>query len=870
MEIKITPSKYDTSINVKEIFKNFFDFSWGSAFTEIVNIKDSVETKAFWLIFKSIRETNLILSKKYGQHKIDSIDLGNIRTNTKLELQNYLSEEVAITQEFFTDSVNHNNLYLIKAFELFRKYCNLLDITLPAHIRLEYFQNYRSNLLEEFNEKRNYYQDLLDYFNNPIFDQNNNFNEMLKYNISIKRYFTDPLQQDIERRETLKDLYIDPYFKIHVNNLTPNIIEATANSRKSDFYSPSTELTLHSFFNDHFFTGNKHDDLKENYDMIFLLGQPGQGKTSCCYKLVYDYLENNNDIPKEKLFFIKIRELVAKDFITNPFQEISKNLHAPFDIEKEEGFLILDGLDEAFMSGGVSESDLRNLYERLKKRRNRKLKIVLTSRFSYLQVNDSCLDNTLIIHLANLNDDQIIEYSNKFSKFYPNNNFTAKIEKIIEEDKYIHVKELLQQAVLIYFIGISNIDIEEKDSKAQIYDKIFDAMAMRSWDKSGQLDYLNSRMKNNPENYKRHLRDYLCNLAFEIYQSPQLFISLTQLNSLESTKTFTKKCFREDLINSTENLKEINKYLLISFYFQESSKQNSNDTAIEFFHNSLFEYLTAEFFWKEHKKLLLTVDEDLDLIEVDYDKYFELANKLVGNKERGHAIDNNLVEIIENEESTEKYKIANQLSKLLDEALEHDFLLKFNRKTCKLTSREKTNEIVRLIWTIFHLSNRKNDLQFDFPIKLTYYLDTILSIYEDFENIKLVNVDLFNGLSMHGGLMNKVSIKNGYHRIDLSECQIVDTVFDNTRLIDVEFFRNNFQNVKFINCDFDHYRVFIKENKFRNCRFEMIKIKDEKWFGEFIEQNDFDEETLNNLFYKSLMLKDYDEKEYEAYFMVMK
>lgn len=70
MEIKITPSKYDTSINLKEIFKNFFDFSWGSVFTEIFNVKESVETKAFWLIFKSIRETNFVLSKNMVSKKL--------------------------------------------------------------------------------------------------------------------------------------------------------------------------------------------------------------------------------------------------------------------------------------------------------------------------------------------------------------------------------------------------------------------------------------------------------------------------------------------------------------------------------------------------------------------------------------------------------------------------------------------------------------------------------------------------------------------------------------------------------------------------------------------------------------------------------
>lgn len=869
MEIYLDSSKYDVKINTKEIIKNFFDFSWGTLITDIVSVSDSKETKAFWLLFKSIRETNFQLSKEYGQDEINSAsNQENIAADISGDLRIFLKQKVFITKEFFSDALKHNNDYIIFAFKLFEKYCSILRIGLPDNIRLKYYYLLRQNLSQEFQSNKPSYEDLIQYFDNPIFEQNEDFSSMFEYYSFIKKNYTDKLQKDGESQETLKDLYIDPYFKIFKNNITTKILEKK-NRARDDFYNPESTLTLHNFINNYFFKNKQLDDLKENYDMIFLLGQPGQGKTSCCYKLAYDYLEENNDLPQEKIFFVKIRELVAEDFVTNPFQEISKKIPNFIDLNKEKGFLILDGLDEAYMSGGINENDLRNLYERLKKRPNKNLKIILTSRYSYLQVADSCLDNTLIINLSNLTDEQILLYSKKFEIFYPNSNFNKEIDKIIAESRYIHIKELLQQAVLIYFIGISNINIEEKDSKAKIYDKIFDAMAYRSWDKSGQLDYLNSRMKDNPENYKKHLRDYLCNLAFEIYQSPKLYISLAHLNSLDATKNFAKKCFREDLLESVENIKEINKYLLISFYFQESNKNDNNDTAIEFFHNSLYEYLTAEFFWRENKKLLLKTDEDGDFINIKYDEYFNLLDKLIGSKEIYGAVSSALVEIIENEKFDVKQNIVNQSSKLFKTAVDNDFLLTYNRKLCKLTSKEKTKQLFRLFWIFLHTSNLEMPTQFELPKNISFYMSDNFSIFEDWINMVTYNEDLLEKVRMHEGVMSNMSFVNCYLSIDLYECLIKDTNFLDVSFTDIDISNCVFENVIFDDSDFNGYKNTINKNKFINCQFDNVEIEDEKWFKTFIKLNKCDEEILKKHSVESRLEKDYNQKDITKFYIVM-
>ncbi|WP_288443282.1 NACHT domain-containing protein [uncultured Chryseobacterium sp.] len=848
MEITLQPADYSIVINRKELIKNLFDVNLGSAFTELISINDTKERKAFLLMFTAVQKTNVSFAKHYCQEALNSTyDLVSITNELELEIKSFLTQEVKIRHEFFKDVLKDNNNYIITAFNLFEKFYKKLGATFPEDIRLKYYHDFRFYLEKEFQENKEKYKELIVFFENPIFEQNIRFGKILEYYISIKNFFTDSLQKEGDNKETLQSLYIEPFFEIHIKNLISEYIEDIDDK----FFKQSTNITIHEFFNNYFFKDIKLKELKENYDMIFLLGQPGQGKTSFCYKLIYDYLENNQDLPEEPLFFVKIRDLIAQDFISNPFDTINKYISNIVNLENEKGFLILDGLDEAYMSGGINENDLRNLYERLKKRSNKKLKIVLTSRFNYLQVDDACLDNTLIIHLSNLTNEQILQYSEKFKKFYPDNHFANQIQIVLSDDKYIHVKELLQQAVLIYFIGISNITIDESDSRAIIYDKVFDAMAQRSWDKnSGQLDYINPKMKTDPVTYKKHLRNYLSSLAFEIYQSPKLFITLKHLNSLEATRLFIKKCFQENL-DSPDKIREINKYLLISFYFQESKNSDNGETAIEFFHNSLFEYLAAEYFWEQNKKILLKKDEDNDLIEVNYKDYFNFLNKLVGNKVIYSNITQNLIGIISNEETNIAKLVYYQSIKLFYKLLKEDFLLDFNREESVLTAKEKIRELFKLCWYFIYNSNLAvNDrLNIDDDI-LDYLLDSI-----SFDNQPIINLYLSLEFTDRSLMFYHCDIDNCYFsihfiRFDMSSSNLLNTAFEDITFDDHSFINNcRFKNVVFKDCEFDNVPTKIKDNFFIDCIFNNIEVPNKEWlFNNFIKNNYIDPDIFKNHF----------------------
>ena len=863
MKITLNCSKYLKKINKVEVVKNLFDFNFGSAITEILEVDYDQEMKAFILLFNTSRNTNLQIAQSYGRKELnEEYDLVNITNTFQREYKTFLEQEVIITENFFENILRYDNSYLIASYNLFKRFCDQLKIKLPENNRFQYYLHFRENLNEEFQNYKERYEELVDFFDNPISSQNNKFAALLEHYNECKKLYTKRLQENSDTKETLNDLYIEPYFSVHKNNLS------SLDEENRNFYSFSNTKTIHHFFDNYFLLGNKHDNFNENYSMVFVLGQPGQGKTSFCYKLVFDYLERYSDLPPTPIIFIKIRDLVAKDFINNPLNEIAKRFNF-IDFVGDEFILVLDGLDEAYMSGGITDEDLKNLYERLKKRANKKIKIILTPRFNYLNTNDACFDHTLVLQLNELNDNQIIAYCSKFQKFYPESSLISNIDSIINKEKYEHIKELLRQAVLIYFIAISNIDVDENDSKSIIYDKIFDSLAQRSWDSNGQLNYINTKVKSNPKLYKNYLREYIRHIAFEIYQSPKLFITIDRLLELESTKLFIKRCFTEDL--SEEKIKEVSKYLLISFYFQQTSKDTS-DTALEFFHNSLWEFLTAEYFWEENKKLLLKRDNYGDYEVIDKYRYFDFLDKLVGNKNfEEFSVKLNLLDIISYENKNIKSDIYEQSIKIFNELLEIDFLLKFEYKKNNFTAIERANQIFNIFWCFVHESSLNIDKKpFEFSGEQNHYLFKSSGLVGGrIDDVNLTNNEIVYINFIVHSILNNLRFLGGGWQLHIDKSKISETNFEEVFFLRCFIVNTYFKNVKFINCVVnDEMKQVFSMNNFENLIMNEVQIPNIEWFEEFLQSNSFDVDFIEKHKVEIRMEADYDNSEKENFYIV--
>ena len=872
MEIKLNASKLKWQVSTKEIIKNIFDFNWGSAITDIVDIEKDEEAIAFLLLFNTTRKTIYELLTKFAKQELSKVEnLGLKNHLLEQEIKEFFESEITITKDFFYNVIQYNPKYLTKSYRIFKQYADELDLELSSDIHYDYYEFFRITLNIEFQENKDKYSKLIQYFENPIYEETLKQTFLFDHYKQISSFYTSKLQPEVESAdETLRDLYIEPNFIVFRKNI---VKEIPANLN----FESINENNIHEFIRDYFFKNIKHPELKNNYKMLFLLGQPGQGKTSFSYKLVNDYITSSFGLPEVPIFFVKIRDLVAKDFINSPFEILFKKFSSNFNFEKEKGILILDGLDEAYMSGGISDSDLRNLYDRLNKDGSENLKIILTSRKNYVNLNDACIDNSLVIELTDFTNEQVINYKNKFLTFYPDNKFIKKLDAIINEDKknkYKHIQELIRQPVIIYFIALANIDVEKLNSKSEIYSKIFSSLSERSWDKKkGQLDFVNKTLPK--QKYQYLLRDFIRNIAFEIYQSPNLYITVSKLSSLEATKIFVKKCFEESFVSNEDNFKKVTKYLLISFYFQES-KNSIAETAIEFFHNSLWEYLTAEYIWEKFKDLFLTKDRYDEYLTINIKEYFDLLDKIIGIKELSYQVKTNLIDIILNEDQLVLKKLKKQANKLFYRLSEHDFLLFYNNEINVLSSNTKAIEIFELSFTIqntldialkeltevnesfvkffalnnfryHHLGGEIKNISVLAQMSLPngYSIDISNCLLEDIFNQE------FTTFSFNNIIFRKGQFRNCY----FDECNFLNTYFIDMIIIKTTFIKSNFMNSKFHNVSFlsvDTYKMF-RDNNYFNYDFESVHVIEENDEGGCeIRLKDFSFETIKQDFCKIL------------------
>lgn len=849
MEIKLNSQKIKAKINSKEVIKNLFDFNLGSAVTDTLTIEPDIEYFAYNLLFKTSQKTNVELAKRTAQNEINcSKSNFIIAKGIDFDWADCFEKEMVITSNFFESPEKASKFFLTKSYLFFCEYINRIKGKVPDNFESSYYKTFLLNLADEYTNNQSTYSRLITYFDNPVFKNSKYFSNLINHYDHIKDYYRAPLQPNVkESRETLKDLYIEPTFKLNKKSFKQN------DGLNDKFYSLKNSIDLHKFITRYYLTDKPHEEL-EIKNMLFILGQPGQGKTSFCYRVIHDYLIQNHGLPETNLFYIKIRDLVISDFINSTFSTINQFLDQNIDFKNDRALLILDGLDEAFMCGGISNKDLSNLYERLNKatQQNNGLKIILTSRLGYLNIDSPVLNNSTIIEIDVFTKPQIKEYINKFSRFYPGNTLAQSSEAILENNEFTHIKELLEQPVLMYFIALANIVIDKGDSKQKIYNKIFEALSQRSWDKqAGQLDYIKTTVKDNPKKYGKYLRQFIRSVAFKIYQSPQLNISAKQLLSLPATERFTEKCFNT-IDNSTSKVEELSKYLLISFYFKKSSnKTNSEDTAIEFFHNSLWEYLTAEYMWQESKTLFLQKDEDGDYVSIKLKDYYNLISKLIGNKKLNRVVRRNLRAIILAESQEIKNIIFKQTEKVFFKLVDNDLLLEYDNTKNTLTAREKMDTIFNLAWELFHSCASANN-----RVQLDIKTEGNLFIYHTASNVS----SLFQFVNSNTGARYS-NLNPGFISCVIKHCKFdfrVNFSLYNCQVSDSEirfitfgaFKSNTFLNIKFIGGTIiyspteSYYKS--SENIFMDCSFKEVTFTFKTTYNSFIKHNTFDDDFLKN------------------------
>ncbi|WP_461829732.1 pentapeptide repeat-containing protein [Aquifex sp.] len=474
----------------------------------------------------------------------------------------------------------------------------------------------------------------------------------------IKEFEVEPIFND-KKEVALKDVYVEPYYYIYEDKNEHRIIKE------------SILKYLYSAFK------------QEKPNLIIILGYPGEGKTSLARKIIYDFVNNQIDIYKNiyllKLRYVKKPQDVLKENVEDiniesikwELEQIIFRKNAEFKLEDfEDSIIILDGLDELLMAQNYLSDRADKFIEGLLTKlqiQYPNLKIVITSRLGYLNENKLARlgeDSIKILKLHEFTEEQQKEWIKKYSKFYPEK--IEYLEKIENAPDY--VKELTSQPILLYMIVSSEMDVSQIRSRIDVYEQLFECVIEKNWDKIKRHPVLHTVRKEN-------LKNLLMHLAFIIFKNGREYVHKTILEKEETFKEKLKKIFRK-YSPDVEELDYLLKGLLVLFYFVkryddssvEQSNENDSNYAIEFYHKSIQEYLTAEYFYLE----MLNLPDNIEEAE---EKIWDLFSHRKMTKE----IREFLEEIIQTRRDRDREKqneFLEKLKKVFPSLLEKDFIVK--------------------------------------------------------------------------------------------------------------------------------------------------------------------------------------------------
>jgi hypothetical protein len=619
-----------------------------------------------------------------------------------------------------------------------------------------------------------YYKPIFEVFQNPFNSADEARYHQKVYYEELSERVNEPCLKDAKL--TLKDLYIKPDFLVYSKSMSFH--------QDYNFVMP--------IYTD--YTGNLHDyllarllrhefplNLKAEQRLIFLLGQPGQGKSSLCTYLSYQLLYNN-DFTK-KLYLIRLRDVEDNvQLIQKPFEVLEKHLKEEHQLQvqwKEPVLLILDGLDELYMSNGLTNEDLRQFYKALEQKikHNKKLTILLTSRHHYLNIEEDVdTRRTTILKLAPFSLEQQKQWLSVYKRQHPNIKLTAsKLEDIQYNDELKPIRELIEQPILLHLIAKADMDLEQQRvNRAMIYQQLFDRIMNRDWAEEQLEKYARLQTE---QSVQQRFRAWLQEIAFTIYNSEQQYITIKDFQDLPVTKAFLNdKC-----IDTTEKMEDAAKDLLVAFYFKKSKQKGAErlrgNQAIEFLHKSLQEYLAVEHSWHLIMDLVKINPSDIAVLK--------LFSELFAQKPLNENMREMMKEIIQAENLEVRRQVRERLKQALPFCLEHQFLYTYTAQSDKSDKRTpfvKMEACFKSFWFVFvHLAGAEEPNGDLWGNEMKDGVATLLRTFGGM-GMKLNEADLsradLNGANLNGADLNRAKLNRAnLSGVDLSGAYLNEVDF---------------------------------------------------------------------------------------------
>lgn len=598
-------------------------------------------------------------------------------------------------KNFDIDNFQENELIKFYSLHLEQLFSN--SFTYNQTIKLaQYRKDYlKLDFLRILDSHKTVYENLTVLLKNESYDEFVHIFRKKKYQEDLKNQFNDLVLNDQEGM-TLADIYIEPKFGIHQYCLQKQ------ENEHHNFVSIFQD-SIHDFIHQ-CIESNSHKAIfrHEKNNLYFILGYPGQGKSSFCKKFVFDVYAGVRPISKE-VHLIRIRNITdTVNLISNPIQTLydhwlSENDMTEKDLKKQnfrESILVLDGLDELFMKANLPAKAIDEFCRVIARETESSplLNIIITSRFGYIDLERLKNAEAIIIQLQEFEVEQQITWLGKFKAFHPETNLNAeKLTSYNINENYKPIRELITQPILLHLIATLNQDVTVDMNRALIYDRLFTELIRRKWAAEGQIDALKGLEEDD-------LREFLRDIAFAIAKTGREYIHKSTLINLPETKRFINK------LDQKEHIQDVLKNIMIAFYFQETKKKaddnedDRHDFAIEFLHKSLQEYLVAEKIWEEMQAFVATDSRKGKFIIDDARTGLEKLTEIFRDIEIfSSEIEDSIKGIIKNTDLQNRKILSDRCKLFLPEWFNKGFLLGFEWGEHYLTFEDR---IFTNFWTI--------------------------------------------------------------------------------------------------------------------------------------------------------------------------
>lgn len=617
---------------------------------------------------------------------------------------------------------------------------------------------------------------------------------------------------------TLKDAYVEPQFNIHENSL---IKEFKIEKRfEDDFFSGNSD-SVHNYINSVFLAEEDGSAMINKSRMLLLLGYPGQGKTSFCKKIIYDYLAAENNL-KQDIFYFRLKDIrQAKQLAINPIEilleeaclQIGQTLNK---FEFRKSVLILDGLDELYMKENLKLDDIEKICKEIaiETQKSKKLKVIITSRYAYVDIDRLKYENVICFQLRLFDVNRQMKWLENYQRFHPETQLTVEKIKahnsIKGNNRRLYLAELLQQPLLLHIVAsLEKIDDSSLSSRTILYDQLFTELINRKYSSDGQLEMFQNISITD-------LRELIQEIAFAIFQTGDGFISRSELLSLpavmEYLEKFPNKHFKENL-----------KGIMISFYFKEKKiadeEKEETDYVIEFLHKSLQEFMVAEKIVRTVRDEFLNKDSKQKFVIANYKAALGKLSELFSRQSLTIELQGYLEDMFEVVDHKEKESIADRLSLFMDDFFEVDFMLSFDAQIQNAPIEMAMSTFVGTWLIAQNVSDRNYVAGYRNDQKLCNYMMYIGNTnaipsydelkYQVFEFVEARNFNRFGS--------------DLIYNLKLIHCEFMEVSFYVSSIIGMDA-----QNTEFSHCDFNDCAFedsFFKACEFRACTFSDLEIK---------------------------------------------